>query len=385
MTGLDALMADPDASGRVVQHMPYVACAPLLDGGEPVRIGILGCGPIAQHAHLDSTRKARNAELYAICDVADDLLKRMAEIHRPTKTFDDYEQMLADPDLEAVIVATSDQFHVPLAMQAIQAGKHVLVEKPMGVSVEECTELADAVSEAGLVLHVGFMKRYDPGIQHARAFVTNELGEPLALRAWYCDSAYRYQITDNLLPLPVRTARARRPDVDPKADRRRYYLLTHGSHLVDLARYLAGEIDTVSCRLVQKFGAYSWASTITFTNGAIGQLDLTIPVAMNWHEGFTVYGQHGCVVGRSYLPWYHRSSDVECISVQDGRAVKMVGADAHFYRRQIEGFAGAIRGDDCSGAATAHDGLQAMRALVATARAAETGMEITVARVTGGV
>ena len=108
---------------------------------------------------------------------------------------------------------------------------------------------------------------------------------------------------------------------DPTCDQR-YYLLSHGSHLLDLARFLAGEIVSVNCRLVEKFGAYSWASTLNFANGAVGQLDLTIPIAMDWYEGFTIYGERGCVVARSYLPWHHRASDVECISVNSGRSVR---------------------------------------------------------------
>src|ERR1700745_2976919 len=96
-----------------------------------LRIGVLGCGPIAQIAHFDACRKARNAELYAICDVADDLLARMASIHEPRVTYRDYDEMLADPEVEAVIVATADQYHVPLCLKAVEAKKHVLVEKPL--------------------------------------------------------------------------------------------------------------------------------------------------------------------------------------------------------------------------------------------------------------
>ena len=98
----------------------------------------MGCGPIAQFAHFDACRKARNAELHAICDLAEDLLTRMAAIHTPRTTYRKYEEMLADPMVEAVIVAVSDQFHVPLALKALAAGKHVLVEKPLGTGIEEC-------------------------------------------------------------------------------------------------------------------------------------------------------------------------------------------------------------------------------------------------------
>jgi len=86
-----------------------------------LRVGVLGCGPIAQAAHFESCTKARNADLYAICDVADDLRERMAATHRPQRSYGDYAAMLADPELEAVIIATSDAFHVPASLLALQA------------------------------------------------------------------------------------------------------------------------------------------------------------------------------------------------------------------------------------------------------------------------
>src|SRR5438093_4829860 len=95
-------------------------------GPRPLRVGVLGCGPIAQFAHFDACKKARNAELYAICDVAEDLLARMAVIHEPKATYREFEQMLADPKVEAVILATADQYHVALCQKAIAAGKHIL-------------------------------------------------------------------------------------------------------------------------------------------------------------------------------------------------------------------------------------------------------------------
>src|ERR1700730_9180953 len=103
---------------------------------DPVRIGVLGCGMISQAAHFESCQKARNARLYAICDAADDLCNRMAQIWEPETAYARYEDLLADPNVEGVIIAIADQFHVPAAIQAIEAGKHVLVEKPLGVSVE---------------------------------------------------------------------------------------------------------------------------------------------------------------------------------------------------------------------------------------------------------
>ena len=72
-----------------------------------LRFGVLGCGPISQIAHFDACRKARNAELYAICDLAEDLVQKMAAIHEPKAIYTDLDRMLSDPQVEAVIVGTA--------------------------------------------------------------------------------------------------------------------------------------------------------------------------------------------------------------------------------------------------------------------------------------
>lgn len=350
-----------------------------------LRIGVLGAGPISQAAHFEACRKAENAELYAICDVAKDLLKRITAIHEPEKAYDDYDAMLADPEVDAVIVAVADQFHVPMALAALKAGKHALVEKPMGVTVEECEELREAAGSSGLVVQVGTEKRFDEGIVFARDFVREEMGEMMALKAWYCDSTHRYTMTDAVQPVIEASEKAKRPEGDPKADLKRYYVLGHASHLLDTARFLGGEIEGIRTRLVEKFGAYCWFSEVGFADGSVGHLDLTIKVRMGWHEGFQIYGEHGSVVGKTYNPWYYRSSDVECFSEKDGQYHRPLAADGHFFRRQVEGFADTILDDAPMRGADAEDGLAAMRGMVAMARSAETGETVKLSEVRGGV
>ena len=325
-----------------------------------LRVGVLGCGSIAQYAHFESCRRAGNAELYAICDVSDDLRNRMAAIHQPQVVYADYAQMLSDAKVDAVIIATADQYHVPLCIQAVDAGKHVLVEKPLGVSIEECEQLRQRVQASAVVFQIGNMKRFDSGIAFARQFIREQMGEMLALKAWYCDSTYRYTMTDNLQPIPVAGTQVRRPSGNPKAEKRRYFMLTHGSHIVDTARFLGGAITSVQAQLVEKFGAYCWFVSLEFENGAVGQLDLTIAVRMDFHEGFQIYGEHGSVIGKTYLPWYFKSSDVECFSVKDDQYHRPLAEDGHFYRRQVEGFAEAILHGSAAastGAADIEDGL----------------------------
>lgn len=348
-----------------------------------LRVGVLGCGPIAQAAHFESCTKARNAELYAICDVADDLRDRMAATHAPTTSYNDYDKMLADPALEAVIIATSDAFHVPAALRALQAGKHVLCEKPLATSVEEAESLRSAIKASGCVLQVGHMKRYDAGLQAAKTFIDGPMGQLVALKAWYCDNTHRYAMTDAVQPLMVTSKNARKPSENPKADLDRYYMLAHGSHLVDTARYFAGEIKAVDAKLLNRAGIRCWFVDVEFANGTLGHLDLTVTVRMDWHEGFQIYGEQGSILGKTYNPWYYKSSDVEIFHESDGSTHRVLGADGHFYRRQLEGFAETVLNGTPQTGADIEDGIASVRAMVAIAQSARSKQPVNLADVSG--
>jgi len=350
-----------------------------------LRIGVVGCGAISQVAHLDACRKARNAELYAICDLAEDLVKKMQSIHEPRKTFRTAEEMFADPLVEAIIIATADQFHVALCRAAVAAAKPVLVEKPLGVTIEECEQLRDELRAKRLIFQVGNNRRFDPGVVFAKDFVKAEMGGLIAFRAWYCDSTFRYIMTDNLQPIVHASAGARRPAANPKEDKRRYFLLTHGSHLVDTARNLAGEIIAIRARYAERLGTCCWFIEADLASEALAHLELTIPVRGEFEEGFRIYGEHGSIQGKAFLPWFHKSSVVECFSARTGQFSRPLGEDAYTYKLQIENFADAIlhglpqRGTGIDG------GVAAMRALVAIARSAETGQKVSLSEVSGGL
>lgn len=350
-----------------------------------LRIGVLGCGPISQIAHFDACRKARNAELYAICDVAEDLVEKMAAQHEPRATYRRWEELLADGQVEAVIIGTADSFHVPLCRQAIAAGKHVLVEKPLGTTVEECEQLRQELKVRQLVFQVGNNRRFDPGLAFAKEFIEQELGELIALRCWYCDSTFRYRMTDNLQPVVRASAKARRPAGNPKADKRRYFMLTHGSHLVDTARFFGGEIAAVRARSLERQGSFCWFIEADLANGALGHFELTIPVQGDFEEGFRIYGAHGSLQGRMFLPWYHKASVVECFSAKTREYRRPLGEDAYTYKLQIESFADTILHHRPQRGAGIDDGLAAMRALAAIARSAESGETIKLSDVQGGV
>ncbi|RFC68938.1 MULTISPECIES: Gfo/Idh/MocA family protein [Mesorhizobium] len=350
-----------------------------------LRVGVLGCGPIAQAAHFESCTKARNAELFAICDVADDLRERMAAMFQPRKSYADYGDMLADPDVDAIVVATSDAFHVRACEMALEAGKHVLCEKPLGVAVEEVEQLGEAVRKSGKVLQVGHMKRFDPGIEAAKAFIDQEMGQHLAFKAWYCDSTHRYTMTDAVQPLIVTSKNARKPAINPKSDLRRYYMLAHGSHLLDTARHLFGPIEAVDARLTERFGAYCWFMTIHFADGVVGHLDLTVSVRMDWHEGFQIYGEKGSILGKTYNPWYYKSSEVDIFREADASWHRVLGADGHFYRRQLEGLANVVLDNKPMIGANIDDGIASVRGMVAVARSVDSGKPVRLDEVSGAL
>jgi len=112
---------------------------------------------------------------------------------------------------------------------------------------------------------------------------------------------------------------------------------------------------------------------------------MTIVVRGDLEEGFLVLGEHGSARGRAHLPWYHKSSDVECFSTRTGQFQRPLGADAHSYKLQLEGFADTILHGAPQRGADVVDGLATMRGLVAAARSAEQGEYMRLAEASGGV
>jgi predicted dehydrogenase len=241
------------------------------------------------------------------------------------------------------------------------------------------------VRASGLTLQVGNNRRFDPGIDFARRFVGERLGPLQAVKVWYYDSVYRYTMTDNLQPLMETSANIRRPAGNPKADKQRYFVLTHGSHLVDTTRFLGGEIASVRARFVERFGSYCWFVAVDFADGSVGNIDLIIPVRGDFEEGFQLFGEYGSVTGRMPLTWFHKSSTVECFSTKDRQYHRPLGEDAFTYKLQIEGFADVILHGAPMQGATIDDGIAAMRAMVAIARSVETGEAVRLADVSGSV
>lgn len=133
-----------------------------------IRIGIIGCGQIAQIEHLPYIRDSLDFELYSLCDLSNEAVQAVGELYGvpPERRYTDMDAQLADGRLEAVIICTKD--HYEPGLKAARAGKHMLIEKPLAYSMEQADEMIEAARKSGVVMMVGYMKRYDPSYEYFR-------------------------------------------------------------------------------------------------------------------------------------------------------------------------------------------------------------------------
>ena len=131
-----------------------------------IKVGIIGCGKIAQVRHIPEYAANPNAEVYGFYDInvarAEELAKKYGG-----KAYASYEELLADPQIEAVSVCAANHAHAEISIAALKAGKHVLCEKPMAVTLEECEAMVAAAKEAGKYLMIGQNQRLAKA--HAKA------------------------------------------------------------------------------------------------------------------------------------------------------------------------------------------------------------------------
>lgn len=145
-----------------------------------VKVGIIGVGGIATGAHIPGYKAVSESELYAVADVNYDRAKQVAkDLGIPkSRAFEDYNDMLALDDLEAVSVCTPNNFHSPASVAALEAGKHVLCEKPMAGNGEDALAMWKASIKSGKLLQIGVNSRFGARAQALKKMVEDgEFGE----------------------------------------------------------------------------------------------------------------------------------------------------------------------------------------------------------------
>ena len=149
-----------------------------------IGIGVLGVGEMGKRHAQNVRHLVPGTELVAVADAAAACAKQVAEELEVAKSFGSLEAMLECKEVQAVVIATPDKFHVEGVMQAAKAGKNILCEKPMALTLADAYAALDAVSKAGVQLQIGFMRRYDPGYAAAmKRIEAGEIGTPLIFKS----------------------------------------------------------------------------------------------------------------------------------------------------------------------------------------------------------
>lgn len=214
-----------------------------------LRLGIIGAGYLSS-ARIYPCLHTLPVRLAAVCDLDIELARHHARRFGGEAVFSDHRSMLAEADLDAVIVCVGPAQHAALAIEIMEAGHPVYTEKPPALSAADAREVLETSRRCGAICMTGFKKRFAPVYRAARAAVDDEaFGGASLLSIDYASGSYRN---------------------DP-ADPRSQFLLDFGIHVIDLARYLIGEVAQVSAH---RRGYDTYVATLEFASGALGVLAL---------------------------------------------------------------------------------------------------------------
>lgn len=222
-----------------------------LKGDGKVRIGVIGVGNIAQNAVMPAYFKQPDMEIVAVCDINEERAREVAAKHNIKHVFTDYNEMVKLDEIDAVSVCTWNNSHAPATIAALEAGKHVLCEKPPAMTVEEAEKMRDTAKKTGKILMYGLVQRYRTettvlkemaaadkfgDIYFGKATILRRRGTPLG---WFTD--------------PAKAGGG--PVIDI------------GVHVIDLTRYLMGSPEPVrvSAAVFNKLGDYKTKAVSRWT------------------------------------------------------------------------------------------------------------------------
>lgn len=342
----------------------------------PVRIGMIGCGRIAQAAHLPALEKTEQLSLVSVYDPSELLSSRVAARYG-VASMATLEELLAS-DIDAVIIATPDRFHHSLGAAALKAGKHVLVEKPLAASREEAEDLETLATERDLRLQTGAMKRHDPGVAFAHRHL-EQVGAVVSYHSVYRVPAQRAPIEATLFPAMIIDESVRKVENTFKASANRsgYLLATHGAHVFDTLIHFTGFPRWISVHGAQMGDDYTWHGTVGLAAGGLGSFEMTVDVHGDWAEGIELCGQRGFIRTSTFQPFWKRASDVEVYLEDEGRSLRPHPTDTNAFKRQLEDFAEAIA-NGSGESPSPRDGVDVVRLIdAANASAQSEGARVT--------
>jgi predicted dehydrogenase len=193
-----------------------------------VRVGIVGCGRVTETRHLAALRGVRGVEASALADVDAARLSRVADAYGVRRLYEDWRALITDENVDAVAVCVPPALHAEVALAALDAGKHVFIEKPLALTLEEC-DLLDAAAERadGLKVAVGFNMRFHRLVREAREHVERgRLGRVKLVRTVFASGM---------------RARPEYPEWRRRRESGGGAIFELGTHHFDLVRFVLGE------------------------------------------------------------------------------------------------------------------------------------------------
>ncbi len=251
-----------------------------------IKWGVIGAGGIADRRTIpEGIMPCPDAELVAVQDIAEDRVQAVAQKYGVAKVYTSEYDLLSDPEVEAVYIATPTHLHHSQVMAAAEAGKHILCEKPLALTVAQCEEMVEECAARGVKLGVNFMMRFHAcHVALKQMIEAGQLGRLVMGRAeltcWYP---------------PIPGAFRQDPALGGGGS-----LIDMGNHCIDLLEQFFGRVAEVKCytaNLVQDYPSEDTAvALLQFENGAIGVVDalFNVPDAAA-RNALEVYGSKGSV------------------------------------------------------------------------------------------
>jgi UDP-N-acetyl-2-amino-2-deoxyglucuronate dehydrogenase len=252
-----------------------------------VKCAVVGLGAIGP-THVAALAQIENAELYAVCDIVADKMQPVAEQYG-CKTYNDYEALLQDPEVDLVHLCVPSGMHADLGVKAAAAGKNVLVEKPIDITLEAADRLIAACHEHGVLLSCISQHRFDPDIAWAKQEIEKgSFGRIIfgaAYTKWYRPQSY-YDSGDWRGTWALDGGGA---------------LMNQSVHYVDMVQFLAGEVEEVSAYTGllahERIEVEDMAVAILkFKSGALGALEGTTAAYPGFHTRLDIYGTDGSFI-----------------------------------------------------------------------------------------
>ncbi len=304
-------------------------------------------------------------ELVAASDIDPERTAKMKENYPEIRTYTDYKEVLACDDIDAVVVSGPDQVHCEMSIAALEAGKHVLCEKPMALSLEECKKMVEASGKTKLKFMVGQVCRYAPGFVKAHELIqSGAIGE-----LFFVESEYAHDYSE----IPGHG--------NWRLDPKRHGFLGGGCHAVDLLRWIAGDPYEVFAYANRKM-LQTWptddctVAVLKFPNDVIGKVFVSTGCKRNYTMRSVFYGSKGTIICDNTSPELTLFSTDNEEGFTKPTAIP-IEVNSHNMTAEIKEFSDCIL-NDLPVKTTALEGAKTVAAALACVESAKTGMPVRV-------